>query len=85
MRPVPLLLLRDGDSFNQTITELHYETRKMENRWTMYDVPRLMHFMHPGEENKRYWVDTIRHYNQKKVSFFVTSVLAKKKVSVPLR
>jgi hypothetical protein len=57
----------------------------MENRWTMYDVPRLMHYMHPGEENKRYWVDTIRHYNQKKISFFVTSVLARKKVSVPLR
>ena len=51
----------------------------------MYDVPRLMHYMHPGEENKRYWVDTIRHYNQKKMSFFVTNVLATRKVSVPLR
>lgn len=51
----------------------------------MYDNSRLMHVMHPGEENKRYWRDTIRHYNQKKISFFVTSVLAAKKVSVPLR
>jgi hypothetical protein len=51
----------------------------------MYDQTRLLHHMHPGEENKRYWRDTIRHYHQKKSSFFVTSVLAAKKVSVPLR
>jgi len=51
----------------------------------MQDHPRLMHYGYPGAENKKYWTDTIRHYNQKKMSFFVTSVLARKKMSVPLR
>ena len=59
--------------------------RKMEKRETMYDASRLLAKMHKGEERKKYWLDTIRHYHQKKSSFFVTSVLAAKKISVPLR
>jgi hypothetical protein len=69
----------------RSITDLHQEMKKMERRETMYAIPRLLEHMHKGEERKKYWVDTIRHYDQKKVSFFVTSVLAKKKVSVPVR
>ncbi len=59
--------------------------RKMERRETMFYFPRLMETMHKGEENKKYWKDTIRHYDQKKVSFFVTNILATKKISVPIR
>ena len=57
----------------------------MEKRETMYTTPRLLEHLYKGGEKRKYWVDTIRHYDQKKVSFFVTSVLAAKKVSVPIR
>lgn len=57
----------------------------MERRETMHETNRLLEKMHKGEEKKKYWLDTIRHYNQKKSSFFVTNILAAKKISVPLR
>lgn len=51
----------------------------------MYEASRCMEAYHKGEETKKYWKDTIRHYDQKKVSFFVTNILATKKISVPIR
>ena len=67
------------------IDDLHYEGRKMEKRYTMFYETRLNQNLRDGEERKRYWVETVRHYDQKKTSFFVTSVLAAKRISVPLR
>lgn len=79
------MLCRNLEKIGTVLQGLHQEMRKTERRETMYEVSRLLETMHKGEENKKYWVDTIRHYNQKKSSFFVTSILAAKKVSVPLR
>ena len=59
--------------------------KKYENRWTFNDHPRLIHHDYKGAERKKYWTDTIRHYDQKRMSFFVTNVLANRKISVPLR
>ena len=76
---------RDPTTLENSVKELYYENRKMENRWTMFDHHRLMAPGYSGWERRKYWKDTIRHADQKKVSFFVTSVLARKKISVPLR
>ena len=51
----------------------------------MFDHPRLIHHDYKGAERKKYWTDTIRHYDQKRMSFYVTNVLANRKISVPLR
>ncbi len=80
-----MLRSRDIETMDASATALFYEMRKMEKRETMSDVNRMLEKFHKGEEKKKYWVETIRHYNQKKCSFFVTSVLAAKKISVPLR
>jgi hypothetical protein len=38
-----------------------------------------------GKRRNKYWEDTIRYYDQRRVGFFVCQVLAKKKISIPLR
>lgn len=85
IRAVTEGLAREVEELDSTLTQLHYEMKKMEKRETMYMEPRLLETMHKGEENKKYWRDTIRHHDQKKISFFVTNILATKRVSVPIR
>lgn len=52
---------------------------------TYHMIPRKLERGSPCKQNIRYWEDTIRYYDQRRVGFFVTQVLAKRKMSIPLR
>ena len=51
----------------------------------MTDVNRYLETPNPCKWRKKYWRDVQRHYDQKQAGFFVCQVLAKRKISIPLR
>ena len=51
----------------------------------MTTIYRKLATPHPCKIRRKYWSDVRRHYDQKRIGFFVCQVLAKKKISIPLR
>jgi|JI81AbrownRNA_FD_contig_21_3891927_length_208_multi_2_in_0_out_0_1 hypothetical protein len=48
-------------------------------------IQRKLEQPNPGKQRIKYWEDVKRYSDQRKVGFFVCSVLAKRKISIPLR
>lgn len=61
------------------------EQKKYTKPETFFLTPREQEQGPPGKRRLKYWEDTIRHYDQKQVGFFVCQVLAKRKIAIPLR
>ena len=74
-----------GKQMVQQAQKVFIEQQSYKKPQTFHMIPRMLEQGPAGKRRNKYWEDTIRYYDQRRVGFFVCQVLAKKKISIPLR
>lgn len=73
------------EELNAEVDKVFDEEKSYKKRETIYLANRNLAQYSPCKLRRKYWSDVKRHYDQKQVGFFVSQVLARKKIAIPLR